>query len=488
MTVQSVGARPVPLGNVALARIPLPLAVWLVACGLYLWPAVNALQLGPDQVEYIDIARRLVRGEGYVLGIKAFHFGGTDVLHNGLAERPPLFPLLVAAIQALGLGLVWIQVVNGLLAGACAALICAIGRQLFGTRTGALAGLLTAASPVMLERTLTPMTEALATALVLLALWLIVRRFEAPTMAAFGLAGVALGLGYLTRPTVGGLTCLVVAGTVVASRNRRSLIGLLTALFIGLALFAAPITLYSLVTRGSPSYLGQDYLFAVYRDSDVMHDGYVSPITTASAFISANPAWVAAAVGRRTLGYLELVFLNPAWLLPFIVAWPVVVVAAVRGKYQRAAVPVLLVAAGNFAMHCLTWSNFADRYHLLTHILLLPFLVDGLQRVGLDRITILKRFGLSAFNLAIVAVLVLWSSTWVRAYRGQYLDTEEIVGIRTDDGLRWTGPPDWVNDDDIPALAAWIRDRTHVSDVIASDRPWVFTFFTHRPSTLLPWR
>jgi len=31
----------------------------------------------PDAIEYLDIARRLAAGDGFMLGIKAFHFGGT---------------------------------------------------------------------------------------------------------------------------------------------------------------------------------------------------------------------------------------------------------------------------------------------------------------------------------------------------------------------------------------------------------------------------
>ena len=53
----------------------------------------RVLQLNPDVVEYIDIARRLLNGDGYLLGIKAYHIGGTAVLHGGLAERPPLLPV-----------------------------------------------------------------------------------------------------------------------------------------------------------------------------------------------------------------------------------------------------------------------------------------------------------------------------------------------------------------------------------------------------------
>jgi hypothetical protein len=86
-----------PAAGLSLARQP---AVWsaVLAFLLYLPPAVSVLQLDPDAVEHIDLARRFIAGEGYVLGIKAYHVGGTEVVHNGLDERAPLYPLLAAAV------------------------------------------------------------------------------------------------------------------------------------------------------------------------------------------------------------------------------------------------------------------------------------------------------------------------------------------------------------------------------------------------------
>src|SRR5688500_5491014 len=77
-----------------LAALDVPaLLVGALAFMLYLPIAARVLILGLDVVEYLDIARRLAAGDGFMLGVKAFHFGGTDVLHHGLAERPPLFPM-----------------------------------------------------------------------------------------------------------------------------------------------------------------------------------------------------------------------------------------------------------------------------------------------------------------------------------------------------------------------------------------------------------
>ena len=190
--VQPAGAAR-PQRHPALRRQP---AAWvaLLAFVLYLAPAIQVVHLNPDAVEYVDIARRLAAGDGYRLGVKAYHFGGTQVLHDGLAERSPLYPLVAAALLRAGVGLAGLQAINALLAAGCVALVCALGMSLFGSRVGTLAGLLAATSPLMLVRMLPPMTEGLAISLSLLATWLVVRYAEPPQPSAFAVAGAALGL------------------------------------------------------------------------------------------------------------------------------------------------------------------------------------------------------------------------------------------------------------------------------------------------------
>src|SRR4051794_41718902 len=108
----------------------------MLAFVLYLTPAIRVVQLNPDVVEYVDVARRLLAGDGYRLGVKAYHFGGTEVLHNGLAERPPLFPLMIAGLLGLGLDLRAVQVMNAGLSAVAVGLIAEIGLVLFGQAVG----------------------------------------------------------------------------------------------------------------------------------------------------------------------------------------------------------------------------------------------------------------------------------------------------------------------------------------------------------------
>src|SRR6476660_8063229 len=120
-------ARAAPLVDCAgLRRWP---ALWIAALAfvLYVPVAANVLLLGPDPLEYLDLARHVAAGDGYLLSIKAYYFDNSGVIHDGLAERAPLFTYLAAAILRLGLGYYALQVANALLSAGCAALVCAIG-------------------------------------------------------------------------------------------------------------------------------------------------------------------------------------------------------------------------------------------------------------------------------------------------------------------------------------------------------------------------
>ena len=490
-------ARRAPL---ALAWDRPPLVLGLLAFLLYLQPAVRVVQLTPDTVEYVDVARRLLAGEGYLLGVKAYHFGGTDVLHDGLAERPPLFVLLVAGVLGTGLGLPAVQVVNALLAAACVGLVVSIAGRLFGPPVALASGALAAASPVMLARLVPPMTEALAILLALVAIWAVLIGLERGRALPFATAGVALGLGYLTRPTLAILLPTLALGILLGARDRRGCARQVGALLAGALLFIVPISGYSLVTRGTPSYSGQTYLYAVFKDSDVLRNGYGRALPTPGEFIRGNWEFVLVAIQENVRDYAFLLFADGDWLRPLVFALPLAVLGLARGWYPRATIVVGLAALANFAVYAATWANYQERYQVLTLLLLLPILVraiDGLlvgvatlasRRLGDaprgGQIASTVRGGLLA--TLVVAVGLAWSGTFVDAYRGEFRYGDEPTKARVDGGLRWTGPPRWVQDNDLAKVADWVNDNTGQADVLAHREPWPYTFFTRRPATLLP--
>jgi len=340
-----------------LAGFRLSVVIGLLAFGLYLTPALRVVQLNPDVVEYVDVARRLMNGEGFRLGIKAYHFGGTEVLHHGLAERPPLFPLLVAGLLGFGFDLRAVQVVNAALAAVSVGLVAEIGRALFGRTVGAAAGMLAAISPVALVRMIPPMTEALTIVLLLLATWIVVRAPEPVRRRDYLLAGVALGLGYLTRPTVAAIILALAPSIVLAAQDRRGALRAVAWLMVGVLLFAVPISLYSLATQGSLSYSGQSYLYAVQKDSDVLRNGYGRVLPTPVDFITSNLDFVLVAILENVRDYGNLLLLDREWLRPLAPAWLGVLLGLVLWRYPRRAIVPAALALASFSTYALTWAN-----------------------------------------------------------------------------------------------------------------------------------
>jgi hypothetical protein len=160
----------------------------------------------------------------------------------------------------------------------------------------------------------------------------------------------------------------------------------------------------------------------------------------------------------------------------------------VRRRLPRPTLPILLLAGANFVAYGLTWSIFARRYQLLTLLLLLPFGIEGLRRLGLERWRLPRARGLNCLHLAVLAVGLSWSPTFVQQYGGSFQEAGggDFVGVRTYGGLRWTGPPSWTEDRDLRPVLDWIRQNTEQGDILASRNPHILTFFTARPSTLLP--
>jgi hypothetical protein len=478
-------------GLVGVLRQPL---IWIgiFAFALYLPPAVTVLQLGPDTVEFLELGQRLAAGQGYLLGTRSAFYWNTDVLHNGLEERAPLYPFVVAALLRLGLGLHAAQVVNAALAAGSAALVCAIGTRVAGKTAGILAGLLAAVSPPMPIHMVLPNSEALAIFLALLATWLFVRHIDRGSVPAFAIAGAALGLGYLTRPVTAALALALILGALLASSARRRLWQPMVALLVAMTIFVAPITLYSLATRGSLSYSGQTYLYSVLRDTEatrnVRPEAYGNPLPPPTEFVLTNRDRVAQAMLENIRDYAGLVFLDRKWLLPLLPAWPLAIFALIRGRYPRTAWLVLLLAAANFFAYALTWANHERRYQLLTLLLLLPFAVDGLSRLGLPRIRMPLVPRLNALHLAIVAIVVFWSPTFVEQYGGKFREAGggPPVGTRSYQGLRWTGPAHWVEDDDLTPVIRWVSSNTGPDDVLAHAYPWPVTFFSGRLGVRLP--
>ena len=482
-----------------MARADRPSAgLWiaLLTLALYLPSSARIVQLSPDMVEYVDIARRLVAGEGYTQGIKAYHVGSASVVEDGLVHRPPLLTLAIAALFTLGLGVQAVQAIHSLVGAASAVLVYSLGARLFGRPVGIAAGVLAATCAAAFKHQLPLMTEGLSALLILAGVWLLVVAVDRPTVRPFALAGLAFGVGYLARPPVLAVFAAVVVTTVLVAADRRRLVGPLVALGVGAAAMVVPMSVFSLVTRGRLVYLGKTYLYAVTSDRAVMEEGFVQPIPSAARVHHDAPG-VHRAGSRHAGGALHPV--------------------AVPGLGDAAAVPAGLAAgdpgpgAGTVPARGLDRAGRRSHERRLLHL----------------HVVVVAGSLPAAVIVVVAAVRGGWALTPGGADRGAAAGPRALVrprlergersiesghrrhrrllvpdvpgpvsrlvrllrptrGTRVDAGMRWTGPPRWVNDDDFKDVSAWIMSQTAPDAIVAVGQPWPLTFFTRRPSVLIP--
>ncbi|MES2789441.1 MAG: hypothetical protein V4719_07455 [Planctomycetota bacterium] len=248
----------------------LMLAVCSVAliARLTMWSAFRA-RLNVDIDAYLEIARHLAAGDSFSMGQPP----------HPTAYRPPLYPLLIAAIFQCGgttttLGL--IQVVLGTIT---AGLTLRIGQLLNLGCASYAAAAFVALDPLLLQYTSLPMTETLCAALVALWCW-VVLEFPAGWNVSPGapattrqvprpgpplLHGICFGLICLCRP--GFLAAVGLAGVwlvAVTAENWRSGVGrqkiwsnAIVAVWtvIGLAVVLAPWVVRNalIVGKGTPA-------------------------------------------------------------------------------------------------------------------------------------------------------------------------------------------------------------------------------------------
>lgn len=191
----------------------------IVALAFFLRFAFGLSQLAKpldtlDQDRYLPFAKSLWAGQG-------FSFNGRPT-----AYRPPLYPLVLAPLvgtlgegTAFRLGLIVLQ--SGM--GAATAWLASQIAMKMATSSnraescGILAGILTAADPVLLSQASLPMTETLAAFLLTLSLYFISREDTVP-------AGLSFGLASLSRPSILACFAIVIVALIYCHRNnlRRS--------------------------------------------------------------------------------------------------------------------------------------------------------------------------------------------------------------------------------------------------------------------------
>ncbi len=190
----------------------------------------------------------------------AMFFGAIDGAGFITVDKPPASLWLMGlSVRALGLSPFAILLPEALCGIAAALLLYDAVRRQFGAAAGLIAGVGLAATPVaaLVFRYNNP--DALLVLLLVAAAWALVRALETDHLAWLALAGVLVGLGFLTKYLQAYLVLPSLALTyLVAGRGgpRRRFAGLAVALVAAIAASAWWVAIVELIPAPSRPYIG----------------------------------------------------------------------------------------------------------------------------------------------------------------------------------------------------------------------------------------
>jgi 4-amino-4-deoxy-L-arabinose transferase-like glycosyltransferase len=213
------------------------------------WTATHDLiQTGivVDQRFYHGVANALANGTGYVVP-------GT---HLPTADKPPLYPLLLAAESVIGgESLHAHRLLGPLLGGATIVVLALIGRRLGGDRVALLTALLAAIDVQLWVIDSQILSETLYGLLLALVLLLAYRVWDRPAARDAALLGLTVGLAALTRAEAVIVGLLI--GLVLLHRHRRAAVRPV-AIAATVALIAiGPWSIRNWITFDQPVFLSQ---------------------------------------------------------------------------------------------------------------------------------------------------------------------------------------------------------------------------------------
>ena len=176
------------------SRLALIVAAGLALRLAYVLVVMHHVGVTGDGVEFHILANQLARGDGYIEPLVV------APAHLPTADKPPLYPLLLALPSWLGwTSLAAHRVASCLMGASLVAAIGLLGRRAASERVGLVAAAIAAVYPLLVGLDGSLRSESLYAPLIALALLGAYRLVERPTLARGGLLGAAIGLAALTR-------------------------------------------------------------------------------------------------------------------------------------------------------------------------------------------------------------------------------------------------------------------------------------------------
>ena len=425
------------------------------------WPGLGPQgAITPDGIDYVNIARNLVHGRGFVHTIKWHYFDERPIVAPAWGQRPPMYSIFLAPIVALGGGPKAMGAANLFLLGLASLAAGGLAWRMAGAQAAAAAGLVVGLAPPMLFTASFPLTEPLFIVFVFLSLGALAFGQSAPEgksreEAAAAAAGLVAFAAYLTRSSG---TALLLAELIWLARRRawRQAAALALAFTIPLALWSCGLKAYC----GSYTYSMQKYHLVCGNFADEIGQTFGKQYPAASVFMASHARAILQTVAGHFRQYLGALFSADQLSL----LTPLLGLALLAGAGGSAAGLLALYGALNVALCAVVWSTHEGvRFMLPSFAVLAPVACAGAERALRQR-PWLRWTPLLAAAVVIALYAPQIASNWQGARRGRARP------------LRLSA-----------AEIQWIERTIPEMTPIGTDMPFEVNFFCDRPTAWTQW-
>jgi len=397
----------------------------------------------PDALEYINVAKNLATGKGFITTIKIHHFDDGPIIRSALGTKPPLFSLFIAPFYKLWPNLYFIQLINLILGAAAAVFFYILCRQYLSVKWSLVAAFLLNYNPDFLINNRLILTEPLFLCCSFLAL-IFANQSHSKQLFLSALFAV---LAFLTR--VEGISIAITISLNLLFKKERSQWRFFSSLFF-LCLF--PYLLLNYLTNKSFLTNVGNFHFLTLNFLETVFNQYGQPIPSLNNFVLTNWLNILKNILNTSLMLLKTL-LKPS-------AIGLLIIPIITTKPTKKIMPFLLIILINFLIICFTWGLIVDpsRYLLLIDSMLIL--------LAILRITKFKKI-----------VRFIFIGTTLIFYF--IFDGHRLYWARTQFDPSWNG-------EDINKIILLINEQTKPNDVIAAPNPGLINIKTDRPAVVLP--
>lgn len=208
---------------------------------LYALVVLHGVPVAGDGLEFHTVAAQLARGQGYLEPLFL------APAHVPTADKPPLYPLVLAGPAALGAGSVaWNRIVSCVLGAILVVGVGLLGRRVGGPRLGLAAAALAAVYPAFVALDGSVRSESLYAPLIAFTLVAAYRLRDRPGAGRALALGAIIGLAALTRSEA---VLLLALGLVAPTHGRIRAFGIAA---LACAVVLSPWLIRNWVALGSP--------------------------------------------------------------------------------------------------------------------------------------------------------------------------------------------------------------------------------------------